>query len=187
MSELAGLLNNLRARFEAEGVPFAVGGAFALAARARPRQTDDLDIMVVADDLAPVHRALKPDRYTMVNEVTFRDARTGLHLDLFPVEDEAQRFAFEGARREDLEGASGIPVLDADGLAVMLLREATEGDPERRPLRLRDVELLAIEADLDWETVSGWARRMGYEDAYEDLQAEGKLPLDGDGADAGAG
>lgn len=178
MSELAGLLNNLRARFEAEGVPFAVGGAFALAARAQPRQTDDLDIMVLADDLSPVHRALKPDRYVLVNEVTFRDAETGLHLDLFPVEDEAQRFAFDEAVREDLEGANDIPVLTADGLAVMLLREATEGDPDRRPLRLRDVELLAIEADLDWETIRGWADRMGYEQAYEDLQIEAKPPLE---------
>lgn len=177
MSELAGLLNNLQDRFKAEGVPFIVGGAFALAARAQPRQTDDLDIMVLADDLSTVHRALRPDLYVMVNEVTFQDAETGLHLDLFPVEDEAQRFAFDEAIREDLKGAQDIPVLSADGLAVMLLREATEGDPDRRPLRLRDVELLAIEADLDWNRIQEWAKRMGYEEAYEDIQADGKPPL----------
>lgn len=178
MSEFAGLLKDLRARFEAAGVPFAVGGAFALAARAQPRQTDDLDIMVLTDDLSPVHQALEPDRYVMVNEVTFQDAETGLHLDLFPVEDEAQRFAFDEAVREDLEGAKDIPALSADGLAVMLLREATEGDPDRRPLRLRDVELLAIEADLDRTEVRRWAKRMGYEAAYEDLQASGKPALE---------
>lgn len=181
MSEFAGLLNNLRARFDGEGVPFAIGGAFALAARARPRQTDDLDIMVLADDLAPVHRALEGDRFRFVNEVTFQDAETGLYLDIFPVEDEAQRFAFDRAVPEDVEGAHRVPVLDAEGLAVMLLREATEGDPEMRPLRLRDVELLAIEADLDWEEVRGWASKMGYEDAYDDVEADGKPPLTGPG------
>lgn len=181
MSEFAGLLNNLRARFDDRGVPFAVGGAFALAARARPRQTDDLVTMVLADDLSPVHGALDADRYALVNEVTFQDAETGLYLDIFPVEDEAQRFAFERAGPEDVQGARGIPVLDAEGLAVMLLREATEGDPEARPLRLRDVELLAIEADLDWGEVRDWARKMGYGDAYEDVDAAGKPPLSGGG------
>lgn len=174
MSALAELLEGFGARFEAEGVPIAVGGAFALAARGHPRQTDDLDLMVVADDLAPVHRALVEDRFERINEVAFRDAETGLFLDLIPVEDDAQRFAFEQAVEEDLQGARGVRVLTADGLALMLLREATEGDPDRRPIRLRDVELLALDPGLDWELLGGWAERMGYGAAYADVRAPDK-------------
>lgn len=173
MSSLGGLLNNLRARFEGENVPFAIGGTFALAARGHPRQTDDLDIMVDAPTLDPVHRALTAERCERINEVTFRDSRTGLHLDLIPVRDKAQRHAFEDAARETVGDASDIPVLTAEGLAIMLLREATHGDPERRPLRLRDIELLAT-GDLDWEPVAEWTRRMGYEDAYRDVRADDK-------------
>lgn len=85
MSSLAGLLNHLRARLEAEGVPFVIGGAFALAAHGHPRFTDDLDVMVLTQDLAPVHRALGPPRFEFINEVTFRDAETGLLVDIIPV------------------------------------------------------------------------------------------------------
>jgi hypothetical protein len=174
---LAGLLNHLRSRLDAEGVPFVIGGAFALAARGHPRFTDDIDVMVLTRDLAPVHRAFAGHRLSMVNEVTFRDDETGLLVDVIPVEDEAQRRVFEDATPTEVEGAKPARVLTAEGLAVMLLREATHGDPARRPLRLRDVELLATSGTLDWGYVVAWTRRMGYEDAYRELRAPGKPNL----------
>ena len=103
MSELTGLLNHLRARFEAEHVPFAIGGSFALAANGFPRQTDDLDVMVLVSDLMPVQRALAPPRFERIKEVTFRDVETSLLIDVIPVEDDAQRAAFEAATRGPLE------------------------------------------------------------------------------------
>lgn len=177
MSSLAGLLNHLRARLDGEGVPFVIGGAFALAAHGHPRFTDDLDVMVLTQDLSPVHRALGPPRFEFINEVTFRDAETGLLVDIIPVEDEAQRSAFDAAQLTPLHGAAGVRVLRSEGLCVMLLREATKGDPRRRTLRLRDIELLASEGKLDWEYVRSWARRMGYGEAYREVRAPGKPPL----------
>lgn len=177
MTSLRGLLNHLRARFEAEGVPFAIGGSLALAAGGHPRYTDDIDVMVLAPDLAPVHRALAPPRFEFVNEVTFRDVETGYTLDIYPVQDDAQRAAFDAATVVPLEGAHGVRVLTPEGACVMLLREATLGSAKQRPLRLRDVELLASEGKLDWEFVRSWARRMGYGEAYAELRAEGKPPL----------
>lgn len=52
----------------------------------------------------------------------------------------------------------------------MLLREATEGDPERRSERLRDVETLARKQDLDWAYLERWAEKMGYEAAVQELR-----------------
>lgn len=174
MSEFTGLLNNLRSRLEDERVPFAVGGAFALAAHGHARYTSDLDLMVLTDELSRVHRALQGDRYAMVNEVTFQDARTGLTIDIIPVEDEAQRDVFAEAERTELYEASRIRVITASGLALMLLREATEGDQDRRSERLRDVEILARKDDLDWGYIRRWVAKMGYEEAYDELRVDGR-------------
>lgn len=177
MSTLGGLLNHLRARLEGTGIPFVVGGAFALAARGFPRFTDDVDIMVLTKDPTPVQRALGPPRFEMINEVTFRDNETGLWIDVIPVLDEAQRAVFDDALVTPLHGASGIRVLTAEGLAVMLLREATGGDARMRATRLRDIEVMAADGKLDWQRITPWVRRMGYAQAYEDVRAEGKPPL----------
>lgn len=113
----------------------------------------------------------------MVNEVTFRDARTGLILDIFPVEDPAQKEVFEKAKRTEFQGAKKIRVITPEGLALMLLREVTEGDQERRSERLRDIETLARKQELDWEYLRRWTEKMGYSEAYEELRIDDKQPL----------
>lgn len=174
MTTLAGVLNRLRSRLEVEGVPFVIGGSFALAARGHPRYTDDIDVMVLCADLAPVHRAFRRDEFEMINEVTFRDVASGLTIDIIPVEDDAQRWAFGEATPEVVQHAMPVRVLTAEGLAVMLLREATRGDPRRRPLRLRDIELMALDGDVDLSRVVPWVKRMGYDEAYAALAVPGK-------------
>jgi hypothetical protein len=174
MTALGALLNRLRSRLDGEGVPFVVGGSFALAARGHPRYTDDIDIMVLSPDLAPVHRAFHRDEFETVNEVTFRDVATGLTVDVIPVEDDAQRWAFSTATPETIQGARAVRVLTAEGLALMLLREATRGDPRRRPLRLRDIETLAVNEDVDLREIAPWVKRMGYEQAWRALDVKGK-------------
>lgn len=170
MTELTGLLNNLHASFERESVAFAVGGSFALAALGHPRATADIDLMVLVrgGDLGPVHRALSDPRYSMKNEVTFQDDATGLFLDILPVVDQAQEEAFERARAIPIHGATRIKVLSADGLALMLLREATIGDRTKRRQRLADLDTLARIAKLDEAFLAEWARRMGYTKAFAD-------------------
>lgn len=174
MTGFRGLVARLRAVFDAERVPFVVGGSFALAARGVTRMTQDVDLMVLARDLAPVHRAMAAGRFEWINEVTFRDDATGLLLDLILVEDAAQRHVFEEATLATFEGGSEVRVLTAEGCCLMLLREATNGDPKRRPLRLRDIEALALVTALRWDPVRAWAERMGYDRAYADLRAPGK-------------
>lgn len=175
MTEFTGLLNNLRAAFEREGVAFVVGGSFALAALGHPRATADIDLMVLlrGDDLGPVHRALGDRRFSMRNEVTFEDDVTGLFLDILPVVDGAQKEAFERARTVPIHGSTRIRVLSADGLALMLLREATIGDKSRRRQRLADLDALARVAKLDEAFLAEWARRMGYTKALADWRAPG--------------
>lgn len=175
MTELTGLLNNLRAAFERESVAFAVGGSFALAALGHPRATADIDLMVHVrgGDLGPVHRALRDPRYSMRNEVTFEDEVTGLFLDILPVVDQAQEAAFERAHAIPIHGAARIRVLTADGLALMLLREATIGDKGKRRQRLADLDTLARVAKLDEAFLAEWARRMGYTKALADWKAPG--------------
>lgn len=164
MKEFTGLLNHLRASFEREHVGLVVGGSFALAALGHPRATADIDLMVLTNgaDLAPVHRALADARYSSRNDVTFEDEVTGLFLDILPVVDDAQQEAFRRARPVPIHGAKGIRVLTADGLALMLLREATLGDPGKRRQRLADLDTLARIAKLDDAFLAEWSRRMGY-------------------------
>ena len=176
MSTMRGLLDRLRGRFGEEGVPFVVGGSVALAARGVVRATQDLDLMVMVKDLTPVHRAMTAAGMEWVNEVTFRDEGTGLFLDIIVVADEAQRYAFEAATLEPIDGVDGIRVLTSGSCCVMLLREATKGDPKRRPLRLRDIEALSLVVGLDWDEIRSWAERMGYGAAYRDLRIDGKPP-----------
>lgn len=174
MSAFRALIARLRAALHEASVPFVVGGSFALAARGVPRFTQDIDVMVFAPDLAPLHRAMLGKRFEWINEVTFRDDESGLLVDLIPVEDEAQRHAFDSATLTPLADGVEVRVLSAEGCCIMLLREATRGDPKRRPLRLRDIEALALATPLDWTEIQEWAKRMGFSKAYADLAAEGK-------------
>lgn len=177
MSEFSALLNRLRSRLDAAGLPFVIGGSFALATRGLPRYTEDIDIMVLAPRLEPVHRALAGDPFEVVSEAIFRDIATGLAIDVFIVKDEDQRWAFRTATPERIQGAEEVRVLTAEGLAVMLLREATTGDPRKRPLRLRDVEWMATSDTVDLAAVAPWAKKMGYEKAYADLAIPRKPAL----------
>ncbi len=118
--------------------------------------------MVLTKQLEPVHRALVGEGYEMINEVTFRHTATGLFIDLVPVTDEDQRAVFDRAEPTRIQGSMLVDVLTPEGLALMVLREAHRGDPGQRPLRLRDIELLAREPGLDREVLETWAKRMGY-------------------------
>ena len=178
MSTFRAFVARLRAHLDTAGVPFVIGGSFALAARGVPRFTSDIDVMVMTPDLTPVHAAMAAGRYEWINEVTFRDDATGLLIDIILAEDAAQRHVFEAATRTALDDDVAVRVLTAEGCCIMLLREATRGDPRRRPLRLRDIEALALATKLDWTEIRDWARRMGWRAAYADLAAEGKPPWD---------
>lgn len=174
MSAFRTLVARLRAGLHEAAVPFVIGGSFALAARGVPRFTRDIDVMVFVPDLAPLHRAMLGKRFEWINEATFRDDESGLLVDLIPVEDEAQRHVFETATPAALADGVEVRVLSPEGCCIMLLREATHGDPKRRPLRLRDIESLALVAKLDWPEIKRWTIQMGYAQAYADLAAEGK-------------
>lgn len=173
--ELEDVLDLLAENLETAGVPFVIGGAFALAAHGNPRFTYNLDVMVLVDVQRAAH-ALDGPRFEKLSPVSFRETTTDLLVDLHPVRDRAQQWASKQAQAVDLTGQE-VQLLSPEGLAVMLLREATEGEEDVRSLRLRDVELLAHQPGLDWDLVAEQVRRFGYEQAYADVEAEDKPPL----------
>lgn len=180
-SEFRSLLNNLRARLDAERIPFAIGGSFATAARGYVRGTKDLDVMVVLsgeEDLLRVHRALlaAPTRFAWVNEVDFQDEETRLLIELLPVIDDAQRYAFDTAPLTPFQGAAGIRILSTEGIVLMLLRQATQ-ERLANLQRIADIENLAARGAIDWKPVREWSQRMGYEAAYRQVRAPEKPPL----------
>lgn len=177
MTSFRGLIARLRSCLHEAAVPFVIGGSFALAARGVARFTQDIDVMVFVPDLSPLHRALAGAGFEWINEVTFRDPESGFLVDLIPVEDPAQRHVFEAATLTPIAEGIDVRVLTAEGCCIMLLREATLGDPKRRPLRLRDIEALALVTALDWGHIRTWADRMGCAKAYADVAAHGK-PID---------
>lgn len=169
--ELEDVITHLQERFETNGVPFVIGGAFALAASGNPRFTYNLDVMVLTG-LDHAGQALDDPRYERIDGVTFRETTTDLLVDLHPVRDQAQTWAAEHAELTDVLG-SEVKVLTPEGLALMLLREATEGEDEVRPLRLRDIELLDQQPGVDWDAIEPMIEQMGYADAYADVQRAG--------------
>lgn len=173
--ELTDVTQDLEQRFEETGVPFVVGGAFALAALGTPRFTYNLDLMV-STGLDHATAALDDPRYERIDPVTYRETTTDLYVDLHPVEDAAQRWAVDHAETTDVLGAQ-LQVLSAEGLALMLLREATVGDPQARPLRLRDVELLARQPGVEWRAILDAIRQGGFEEAYREVDAPDKPTL----------
>lgn len=175
VQEITDVVDELADRLETQGVPYVVGGAFALAIHGTPRFTYNLDLMVLAD-LGRAQAALADPRYEELSPVSYREATTDLLIDLHPARDEAQRWAAGEAEAVELLDRE-VNVLSPEGLAVMLLREATQGEPDVRPLRLRDVELLARQPGLDWDEVARQAERFGYEAVYGDVEAEGKPTL----------
>jgi hypothetical protein len=175
LQEIQDVVDELAERLETHGVPFVVGGAFALAVHGTPRFTYNLDVMVLTD-LGRAQGALADPRYEELSPVSFREATTDLLLDLHPVRDEAQRWAAGEAETVELLGRE-VQVLTPEGLAVMLLREATQGEADVRPLRLRDVELLARQPGLDWDEVARQVDRFGYQEAYGDVEAGDKPAL----------
>lgn len=168
--ELEDVVTHLQERFETNGVPFVVGGAFALAAHGNPRFTYNLDVMVLTG-LDHAGQALDDPRYERIDGVTYRETTTDLMIDLHPVRDEAQTWAAEHAELTDVLGAE-VKVLTPEGLALMLLREATEGEAETRPLRLRDLALLDRHPGVDWSQIEPMVEQMGYEDAYREARGE---------------
>lgn len=175
LEELQDVVDELADRFEMRGVPFVIGGAFALAIHGNPRFTYNLDVMVLAD-VQRARSALQDPRYEELSPVSYRETTTDLMLDLHPVRDEAQRWAAQAAETVELLDRE-VSVLTPEGLAVMLLREATQGEESVAPLRFRDVELLARQPGLDWDTVAEKAQRFGYEEAYGEVAADGKPGL----------
>lgn len=168
MRELEDVIGHLRTQLETVGVPFAIGGAFALAALGHPRFTYNLDVMVLTG-LDHAHRALEHPRYEQASPLSYRETTTDLMIDLHPVRDEAQRWAADQAVLTAVLG-SEVKVLTAEGLALMLLREATEGDEATRPLRLRDLELLDREPGVDWSEIERLIEDMGYGEAYREVR-----------------
>lgn len=175
VQELTDVVDALADRLEEHGVPFTIGGAIAQAIHGVPRFTYNLDLMI-SGPLARAQSALADPRYEELSPVSYRETTTDLLIDLHPVEDSAQQWAAGQAEAVELFGRP-INVLTPEALAVMLLREATRGEEDVRPLRLRDVELLARQPGLDWVTVAEQARRFGYEQAYEDVDAPEKPAL----------
>lgn len=169
MSALGGLINRLNGRLTAAGIPFVVGGSFALAAAGHPRFTQDIDIMVLVADDTRLQQALAPPGFRQINDITYEDEETGLFIDLAPVMDDAQKAALERTTTVAIHGSGPVRVLTPDGLVLMLLREATIGDERKRPLRLRDVEVLAASTKIDWGWVEVRAQTAGYEQALQDV------------------
>ena len=156
-------------RLEADGIPYAIGGALAYGLWAVPRATVDVDIDVflARDALKPLFRALQELGIAFDPEDAERqNARDGMfvgrwglyRIDIFTPSIEFEWEAHETRVRCELEGHS-VWVLSAEAIAVLKLlffRTKDIADLER---------LVAVHAELDRAYVRDHvARMMGEED-----------------------
>lgn len=110
--------------FEADGLPYAIGGALALAYCGVPRGTHDVDVNVFVD----------PDRFDEVAHVL---ARAGVAFD----PDKARKAAEEGAVIRGLFGEMYVDVF----LNSIPLHESAATRTQIRPLQSRPARILSAE------------------------------------------
>ena len=205
MTRLHSVLKRVAHDLDDLGYRWALIGGLAVAARAEPRTTRDVDVAVAVDDDEAAERVVASllrrgyrvfaqlehtdaDRLGGIRLVSPAEPQDGLVVDLL--------FASSGIEREVIEGAETLEVMP--GLAVPVARTghlialkvlAFQPDyPERRPHDVHDSRaLIAVADDSELErarqglamiSVRGFARGKDLERALEELLARRNEPIE---------
>lgn len=175
----------LTAPLERAGFRYAVTGSVASMMYGEPRFTNDVDIVLeLAADAVPRFIAAYPDAefYVPPEEVLVVEVRraqrghfnvihhdTGFKADFYPVGNDAlQRWALDGARRIDVEGAT-LAVAPPEYVVVRKLEYFREGGSQKH---LADIAaMLQALDDFDRATVERHVARLGLADEWARARA----------------
>jgi hypothetical protein len=171
---LPAVLTDLQVFLGAAGWPCAVVGAVSLHAYGSTRQTNDLDLLTIADarnELVPFLESrgyetlhvsegysnhLHPDPALGRVDVVYVDATTCERI-------------FAAARPARIAGVSAL-VPKPEHLAAMKVH-ALKNDPSRRFRDLADVQFLAGLPGVDREEIRGYFERAGMKESWDELEA----------------
>ncbi len=162
--------------FGKAGVTYALVGGFAVNAHHVSRQTADVDLLIVADDLEKAGRALEASGYrkTAVADVVARfegDGKRLMDIDLLLVDPETLRQVRKDGKLVKIAG-NEFRVPSLLHLIAMKLH-AIKGDPSKRLSKdLPDIVALMKRNGLVLADprVTGLCRRFGTPDIFEKLK-----------------
>ena len=166
LDEVAGFL-------EANGFPYAVIGAVALAAYGLPRTTLDLDLVVDAEAQDALIAFLESRGYETLHRSTgysnhvHPDPSRG-NLDFVYVRGETSRELFAGCRRAAGPRGREIPLPKPEHLAAMKAL-AMKNDPSRTFQELADVRFLLTLPGTDRGEIRRHFERHGLAERFDEL------------------
>lgn len=176
-------LFTLADELETAGIPYMITWSIALSFYAEPRNTNDIDVVIEADesDLDTI-LALFPDEYDWyVSRVAAEEAAarrsmfnaihpaTGLKVDLvFLKNTELEQLKFSRRQRVS-QGDKSLWLIRPEDLLLSKLAWGQRGDSA---MQAEDVRKLIRDAkEMDWEYVNEWLDRTGLRKAYDDVRS----------------
>lgn len=169
-------------RLEAESVPYALIGALARNAWARPRASTDVDFALAASpqQLTALREALVQDGFTLLRthvidaqdelpDILFLRSPEGVRVDLLVAKTPFEQEAVSRRVTTRVAGATCWVVTPEDLVVYKLVAGRTRD--------LADAEEVARERaaagePLDWSHIARWTAEFGYEDRLERLRAK---------------
>jgi hypothetical protein len=146
-------LTKLAARLDDLGIPYAIAGGMALFFHGYRRFTEDIDVVVTADDLKRIHEALEGRGYVplFAGSKNLRDAEHGVRIEFliagqFPGDGLPKPVAFPDPAEKQtvIEGARFVP------LASLIEMKLASGMTSPRRIRdLSDVQEIIATMSLD--------------------------------------
>jgi hypothetical protein len=171
------VLGALVAFFERERIPYAVVGAFGLAAYGRARATADLDVATDAGAQARLVAFLESLGYETLHvsegysNHLHRDPALGRVDAIYVGGDTATRL-FDGCRPLLRLGERAMPVPRPEHLAAMKIH-AMKNDPSRTLQELADIRYLLAVPGVDEDEVRAYFERAGLHDRFDALKRLG--------------
>lgn len=165
------------------GIRYMITGSLASAFYGEPRSTQDLDIVVPADQTRLQRLAerlrdagLYCDEGAVAEAVSLKgmfnavDPTSGWKIDFIVLKETAfGQAAFKGRTLSELSGVT-LHLIRAEDIVVAKLEWAKLGGSERQ---IRDVVgvLMVQGPDLDREYIEGWAKRLGLREEWDQALA----------------
>jgi hypothetical protein len=172
--DFARILREISAFFRAEGVPFALIGAFGLHSYGLTRATQDLDFAVDASVQERLVSYLESLGYRTLHRSS--GYSTHLHDDValgrldfvYVSGDTSRRLFAEAKTRFEIEGLA-VPVPRPEHLAAMKVH-AIKNDPSRKLQDLADIRLLMGLPGVDADEIRAYFEKSGLLNLYEEIE-----------------
>jgi hypothetical protein len=181
------ILERLRAKLDAAGIPFMLVGSFASTIYGEPRSTRDIDIVIAPTEksLAALIAALSPDDYYVSPEAAHEalrrggmfnviDHATGWKVDLIIRKD--RPFSVEEFERRTVRQLFGLdlPVATVEDTILAKLEWAAAGESAQQ---LRDVEqmIAVVGKTLDLPYIERWADSLGVGEIWRRLFSSSQM------------